>query len=56
MPDLDKKPSQAATKFEDAFESIKTALKTLRFGAIQLIVHEGHIVQLEVTERHRFPL
>ncbi len=30
------------------------ALKTLRFGAIQLTVHEGRLVQVDITERKRF--
>ena len=30
------------------------ALAKLRFGAIQLTVHEGKLVQVDVTERKRF--
>lgn len=30
------------------------ALNSLRFGAIQLTVHEGKLVQVDITERRRF--
>ena len=30
------------------------ALSRLRFGTIQLTVHEGRLVQVDVTERNRF--
>ncbi len=38
----------------EPLELIHETLAKLRFGAIQLIVHEGRVVQLEVTEKHRF--
>ncbi len=31
------------------------ALSRLKYGAIQLTVHEGRLVQVDVTERSRFP-
>ena len=34
---------------------ILEALEKLKFGAIQLTVHEGRLVQVDVTERHRYP-
>ena len=34
--------------------AVGEALERLRFGAIQLTVHEGRVVQLDVTERQRF--
>lgn len=37
-----------------AFAEIAAALARMRYGAIQLIVHDGRLVQLEVTERQRF--
>jgi hypothetical protein len=40
-----------------ASEPIRTvldALAKLRFGAIQLTVHEGKLVQVDITERKRF--
>ncbi len=35
--------------------AVSAALGKLRFGLIQLTVHEGRVVQLDVTERQRFP-
>lgn len=32
---------------------IRDALSRLRFGSIQLTVHEGKLVQIDVTERTR---
>ena len=34
---------------------IRDALARLRFGSIQLTVHEGKLVQIDVTERTRLP-
>jgi hypothetical protein len=33
---------------------IAEALERLRFGVIQLTVHDGKLMQLDVTERRRF--
>ncbi|MEO0062410.1 MAG: hypothetical protein RLZZ08_970 [Pseudomonadota bacterium] len=33
---------------------IAEALGRLRFGAIQLTVHDGKVMQIDVTERRRF--
>ncbi len=38
----------------EALQSVVEALNKLRFGAIQLTVHEGKLVQVDVTERRRF--
>ncbi|PAL23277.1 YezD family protein [Sphingopyxis sp. GW247-27LB] len=38
-----------------AIQTVLDALDKLRFGAIQLTVHEGKLVQVDVTERHRYP-
>lgn len=35
--------------------AIKTALESLRFGSITLTVHDARVVQLDVTEKTRFP-
>ena len=34
---------------------IRDALSRLRFGSIQLTVHEGKLVQIDVTEKTRLP-
>jgi hypothetical protein len=38
----------------DLLQPVREALSGLRFGAIQLTVHEGKLVQMDVTERQRF--
>ena len=38
-----------------AAQTVLDALVKLKFGAIQLTVHEGRLVQVDVTERHRYP-
>ena len=38
-----------------AVQTVLDALDKLRFGAIQLTVQEGRLVQVDVTERHRYP-
>ncbi|NYF33864.1 MULTISPECIES: YezD family protein [Sphingopyxis] len=38
-----------------AIQTVLDALDKLKFGAIQLTVHEGRLVQVDVTERHRYP-
>jgi hypothetical protein len=39
--------------FPPALQSVLDALGRLKFGAIQLTVHEGKLVQVDVTERQR---
>lgn len=34
--------------------ALDQAVEKLRFGVVQLTVHEGKVVQLDVTERQRF--
>lgn len=38
----------------EAMQSVVDALGKIKFGAIQLTVHEGKLVQVDVTERKRF--
>ncbi|WP_443969882.1 YezD family protein [Sphingobium sp. CR28] len=38
----------------EALKAVERALETLRFGSVQLVLHEGRVVQIEVTERQRF--
>lgn len=36
-------------------QTIQNALRDLRFGTVELIVHEGHVVRIERIERIRLP-
>ena len=38
---------------DDALATIRDYLLNLRFGSISITVHEGRIVQLDVTEKRR---
>lgn len=38
----------------ESLRAVTDALQTMRFGVIQLTVHDGRLVQLDVTERTRF--
>jgi hypothetical protein len=38
----------------DPLETVAEALGRIRYGAIQLTVHDGRLVQVDVTERRRF--
>jgi hypothetical protein len=37
-----------------ALDAVAEAISRLRYGAIELAVHDGRVVQVEVTERQRF--
>jgi len=37
-----------------ALQAVVDALARLKYGAIQITVHEGRLVQIDVTERQRF--
>lgn len=39
---------------EAALATIREYLENVRFGSIALTIHDGRIVQLEVTEKRRF--
>lgn len=38
----------------DQLQAIVEALGQIRFGVIQLTIHDGRLMQLDVTERRRF--
>lgn len=50
----DRTERKGAPASADPLQLIHEALASLRFGAIQLTVHEGRLVQMEVTEKRRF--
>ena len=56
MTDTDQKREgePAMQPISEAVRTVLDALKSLRFGAIQLTVHDGKLVQVDITERKRF--
>lgn len=47
-------PSEKAKLAGPVMDAVGEAVSKLRYGVVQLTVHEGRVVQLEVTEKHRF--
>lgn len=47
-------PETDKTSFPEPIRAVLDARAKLRFGAIELTVHEGKLVQIDVTERRRF--
>ena len=58
MPSIDPHKERRALRSEelatDALDSVARAIARLRYGAIELRIHDGRVVQLDVTERQRF--
>ncbi len=51
-PDQASSPD-AARLLEESIASVREALQGLRYGAISLTIHEGRVVQIDVTEKKR---
>lgn len=54
MPPSRPDASGAATPTTVPLSAIADAIAKLRFGAVVLTVHDGKLVQMDVTERQRF--
>lgn len=56
MTDSDQGRNRALAKeaLSEPLRYVHAALNSLKFGAIQLTVHDGKLVQVDVTERKRF--
>lgn len=44
---------EAARLLEESISSVREALSGLRYGNVSLTVHEGRVVQIDVTEKKR---
>lgn len=53
MPKENKGTGDAAGVLPEALNVVRDALSRLRYGAIQLTVHDGRVMQIDVTERRR---
>lgn len=51
MPDKERTREEAKT---EALALVSDALEAMQFGAINLTVHNGRLVQIDVTQRQRF--
>jgi len=45
--------SEAQRLLDESIASVREALLGLKFGNVSLTVHEGRVVQIDVTERKR---
>jgi hypothetical protein len=43
----------ASVLIEESLAAVREALTGLRYGAVQLTIHEGRVVQIDVTEKRR---
>lgn len=46
-------PPPSADAIEESISSVREALAGLRYGTVSLTVHEGRVVQIDVTEKKR---
>jgi hypothetical protein len=44
---------EVARLLEESIASVREALSGLRYGNVSLTVHEGRVVQIDVTEKKR---
>jgi hypothetical protein len=51
--DRDAKRAAGSGVLPEALALVSEALSRLRYGAIQLTVHDGKVMQIDVTERKR---
>ena len=49
----DPKAIEAARHLEESLENVRAALQGLRYGSVALTIHEGRVVQIDVTEKKR---
>ena len=44
---------EAQRLLEESISSVREALPALKFGHVSLTVHEGRVVQIDITEKKR---
>lgn len=54
MAGLNEKVTELVPNLSEPLLQVAEAIDKLRFGVVQLTVHEGKLVQLEITEKRRF--
>ncbi|MDT0508309.1 YezD family protein [Novosphingobium sp. MMS21-SN21R] len=52
-PDQGTSGQDGERQIEDSIASVREALTGLRYGNVSLTVHEGRVVQIDVTEKRR---
>jgi len=51
--DRPQKGSEKSTLVPEALAAVSEALSRLRYGAIQITVHDGKVMRIDVTEKKR---
>lgn len=46
-------PDDAQRLLDESLASVREALSGLKFGTVALTVHEGRVVQIDITEKKR---
>lgn len=41
-------------RINDVFEQIALAINDIRFGSVEIVIHDGKVVQIERKEKLRF--
>ena len=54
LADSDSRLQGPARAENPVLSAVAEAVERLRFGVVQLTVHDGQVVQLDVTDRQRF--
>jgi len=44
---------ESARHIEESLANVREALQGLRYGSVALTIHEGRVVQIDVTEKKR---
>lgn len=47
--------SAASPKLPDWLDIVRAKVEGLRFGVVQIVVHDGKVTQIERTEKTRLP-
>jgi len=54
MSDLEKKSNEQPLANSDWLEVVRQQVASLRYGVVEIIVHDSQVTQIEKTERLRF--
>ena len=46
--------NQATETEDEVLAYLRQAIRTTRFGAIEVVIHDGRVVQIGRTEKYRF--
>lgn len=55
MSSAQETPPGAAAGLPDWVALVREKVESLRFGVVQLVVHDGRVTQIERTEKTRLP-